>query len=806
MGSTGVDERDAPRERWHFGDFVVESHTRTLTASGVPIALEPQVFDVLVHLLRHRDRVVGKLELLDVVWGDRFVAPATLTSRIRDLRAALGDSGREQRFIKTAHGRGFQFVADTTEESPHTAAALSSLKQLVGRTDELAAIRGHLETERLVTIVGPGGIGKTHLLRHALAGGDAVIIELADVSGDHAVARAALVAVGAAEQADLGPAEVFAEFLEPSSLTIAIDNCEHVIDAVRDLVAIVLARCPNVRVLATSRRPLALQMERAIRLEPLADADAIALLVDHAARHGVELDPADPKVAEICARVDRLPLALELAASKARAIPLGDLLDLLDAGSPILTADAVDAPDHHRSLEAAIEWSVDLLAARQRDLLAALSVFPGSFTLDGARAVGPEPASTLDDLMELRDVSLVDFDPASGRYRLLESIRAHAWARADRATVTAAHRDHTLAVVEAAAEAPTSALLAYLATVGEHWPDVRAVVDRALAASDPVPVHRVIAATIRYGDQTFSFELLGWAEAALSLDEAAGRATPDATRIAAAILQAHAGQFDRSREHLDAVAAPDAPLIELARLWLGYFTGDLEAADAAVDETQAHPLDPLSYERAVGAIGGVFLDVGAGRPVDPVNLETLAHLATIDDDALTAGVRLCGALQLDWATEGDRAIEQLTEVESVARHHGLSFLGAGASTARSIVLATSPDVEVSARGLRATMRSYLETASWQFALADLGAVALTLARHGRPADAAELLAVRDAGGYRGDASNELAEQAADAVAAALDTDEREAARIRGTARDTRSAIAHAVGLLSELLDDREPGA
>ena len=99
------------------------------------------------------------------------------------------------------------------------------------------------------------------------------------------------------------------------------------------------------------------------------------------------------------------------------------------------------------------------------------------------------------------------------------------------------------------------------------------------------------------------------------------------------------------------------------------------------------------------------------------------------------------------------------------------------------------------------MRSYLETASWQFALADLGAVALTLARNGRPADAAELLAVRNAGGYRGDASNELAEQAAQMVATALTGDELAASRIRGTARDTRSAIAHAVELLSELLDD-----
>lgn len=791
-----------------FEDCTVDVGARSLVRADEPVPLEPQVFDVLITLIEHRDRVVTKLELFDRVWGDRFVSPATLTSRIRDLRRALGDSGRQQRIVKTAHGRGFQFVADLRPVAPPTTTVrdVPSLKPLIGRDAELAELAEQLASERLVTVVGPGGVGKTHLTNHAMQRRDAIVAELADVRDADALHRSVLACAGGTERPDVDPADALVQFLNGRHTTLVLDNCEHVIDDVVELVAQLLRDCAELRVLATSRRPLGLGAERVLRLGPLRATDAVHLLVEHAARHGVELtDRHRGTVRDVCERLDCLPLALELAASKTRALPLQDLQRLLDDRFAVLTSDAHDAAVHHGSLDTAIGWSVDLLSEQQRRLLASLSVFVGSFDLAAVRAVcappGTSEVAVVTDLMALTDVSLVAFDAATGQYRLLESIRMFAETIDMDPEVVDRLRSYVVATVETAGIMGTATFSTDITTITKLWPNVRAVAARAGASGDADTLHRLVAAATRYAEQTFAFEVLDWVDTAIALDEAAGATTPASTHIAGAILRSHQSDFIGARRHLERLPDERSAMSHLARLWHCYFTGDLAGADAAGVEIRRTDGGTGSYVEGVETVARFFLDKAARRTFDPEAVARLDGWAGGDDRGLAIGAALCAALRLDWGDEADVAIEQLTIVIGAAQRAGLAFLTSGASTARSIALAISPESETSARVLRATLRSYADLGSWQFALADFAATALTLVRNGRADAAAELLGTREASGFVGDTSSRLAESAAREARGQLGDARFDELVARGEARDPATATDLALAALTDIIGD-----
>lgn len=810
-------------QRVRFGSHTVDLGSRTVECDGTPISLEPQVFDVLALLIEHRDRVVTKLELLDRVWGDRFVSPATLTSRVRDLRAALGDSGRSQHVIKTVHGRGFQFVAqlDVVDEAqpagfglpavPRTAVAEAGLKPLVGRADLLDEVHRRLAECRLVTLVGPGGVGKTHLMRHATAGLGAIVTDLTDVRDGDALLLSVLSAVGGTERADADATEALVEMLAGRHTVLVLDNCEHVIDAAIAATAELLRRCPGLRILATSRRPLQLGEEAVIRVGPLDAESAADVLIGHAARHGVTLDRSD-ELLDVCRRLDGLPLALELAASKTRAIPLGDLSRLLGERLELLTDETHDADAHHASLDTAIRWSVDLLTERQRELLARFGVFVGQFDLAAVDAVCVGPGSsdrteTIADLVALVDLSLVEFDVATGRYRLLEPIRMFAESLGIDDDVRLRYRDHVLAVVEAAAPLPIATVARDLEAIRMAWPSLRAVVATARVDGDGATLHRAVAAVTRFAEQTFSFEVIDWAEAAIALDVAADRPTPPETHLALALLRTHRSDFDVAADHLARVEGAEPSLVELAHLWHHYFTGDLTATYACRDRLRKVAEGTGSYVERVAITAGHFLDKGAQRPFDPAEVARLDSWATEGDPVVAASAALCTVLRLDWDSQADEAIEALTTIIETARRLGLAFLASGASTARSIVLSTSPGAESSARVLRATLRSYVEVSSWQFALADFAAASLALVHGGRARDAAELLGARRAAGYVGDSSAEVEEQATEAARRALGDRAFDEALRQGSARDVATATRLAIAAFDQIIGDRvAPGA
>ena len=320
------------------------------------------------------------------------------------------------------------------------------LTSFVGREKQVRDVAGLLGRYRLVTVTGPGGAGKTRLagqVARAVAGrfaDGAWLAELAPAGGPAQVAGVVAAALGVRVQPGVPAAEVLARALARQQLLLVLDNCEHLIGAAAELCAGLLAACDDVRVLATSREPLAVAGEARYRLGPLTlpggdpggagGSEAVVLFTDRArqADAGFTLDgQAGPAVARLVARLDGMPLAIELAAARVEALGAVQLADRLDDRFGLLAAGDRLAPGRQRSLAAAVEWSYRLLDERERRVFRAVSVFPGPFTLEAAAAVAGEDAGAV--VLRLVDCSLL-VPPREGpdgrwRYPMLETLRAY---------------------------------------------------------------------------------------------------------------------------------------------------------------------------------------------------------------------------------------------------------------------------------------------------------------------------------------------------------------------------------------------
>ena len=351
--------------------------------------------------------------------------------------------------------RGQIAVSLTRRESAATAGSRlpAPLSSFVGREDETALVAGLVADRRLVTLVGPGGVGKTRLglevarlMEQRLAGG-ARFVALSGVSDGRLVDEAVLTGLGLPADPPRSPRETIVAHIGGDHALLVLDNCEHLADDSADLVDELLARCRRLHVLATSREPLMLRGERVHpvapldlpnRDEPLAEDaprrhSALRLFLERTEDAGRAAIRAHEvaTVAEICRRLDGLPLAVELAAARTRAMSLDTLLGQLADRDRfrILTAGARTAEDRHRTLRATVEWSYRLLTGRERLLFARLSVFAGRFDLSAAEDVGGHPpipgAQVAELLAGLVNRSLVDVEgDGPCRYRLLDTLRA----------------------------------------------------------------------------------------------------------------------------------------------------------------------------------------------------------------------------------------------------------------------------------------------------------------------------------------------------------------------------------------------
>ncbi|MFJ7911066.1 AfsR/SARP family transcriptional regulator [Kitasatospora sp. NPDC096204] len=507
------------------------------------------------------------------------------------------------------------------------------LTSFVGREDDLAALRGMLTDRRLVTLTGSGGSGKTSLSTEAgraeqSAGGwpDGVwVAELAPLESPGAVPAAVVSALGlreivlhstsmVAEVIDKraeDPVRRLVEHCRHRRMLLVLDNCEHLIQAAADLADALLAECPGLTVLATSREPLGVPGETVLPVEPLPDPVALRLFAERAATARPGFDPqGDPEAcAEICRRLDGLPLAIELAAARLRVMTARQIADRLDGRFALLTAGSRTLLPRQQTLRAVVDWSWDLLGKRERAVLRRLSVFAGGWQLEDAETVcadGVEVASgeVADLLLSLVDKSLLvaDLDGASlPRYRMLETIHEYATERlaesaAERTATEARHLAYfrtMVAVSDGQIHGPRQ--LHWLAVLEREQDNIRTALRRAIDLRDEEQALLITVGMSWYWSlRGYSLEARTWYDAVAALGPDpfgpdAPRPVPLERSVFAYELPLSAGVLEEARRllamfrliglfegNLDVLGDPEA--IRVAQRLMDAYTPDLPQA------------------------------------------------------------------------------------------------------------------------------------------------------------------------------------------------------------------------------------
>jgi non-specific serine/threonine protein kinase len=480
-----------------FGPFRLDTAERRLRRGEEPVALRPKSFDVLAVLAERAGRLVTKRELLDAVWPETFVSDSVLKVCVREIREVLGDDPRSPRYIETAHKSGYRFIGVRAVAGNRPV----PLTTFAGREEEVRDVRALLERHRLTTLIGPGGVGKTRLALEAVGAVPEVWwVELAPIAEAPRVAEAVAAALGVDDDRGRTVAESLVRALRDRDLLLVLDNCEHLIHAAAETVRVLVQGCPRLRILSTSREPLGITGEVTWTVPPLSPEDAVSLFLARSPRHSGET----VQVAGICERLEGLPLAIELAAARARLLDLDQLAARLIHPLQVLTSGSRAEAARHQTMRATIDWSYDLLAPDERLAFERLSVFAGDFSLEQAErvcagdSVRTEMVAGL--LGQLVDKSLVVAGQteraAPARYRLLETVREYAAERlSDPASVQARHVACFLAVAEAAAERINTAQRALcLAEMDQDHGNFLTAIEYARSRGDGESAHRIAGA------------------------------------------------------------------------------------------------------------------------------------------------------------------------------------------------------------------------------------------------------------------------------------------------------------------------
>jgi len=509
-----------------FGPYRLLAAQRLLLERDKPVRLGSRAFDILAALVERAGEVVGKEQLIARAWPQTFVEESNLKIQVSALRRALGDGQGGNRYVITVPGRGYNFVAPVRREEPSRAsppptvapAGVHNLPcpvtRMIGREEAVAALVARLSRQRLVTIVGPGGIGKTTV---ALAVAERVttnyehgvwLVDLAPLGDPRLVPSAVATVLGLEMRTD-DPLPALVAALRDNRMLLLLDNCEHVIEAVASLAAAVLSGARGVSILATSREPLGVAGEREYRLAPLSSPQPSSRLTaaEAAAFPAVQLfvervtaivedfalsDANAPAVVEICRRLDGLPLAIEFAAPRVEVLGIEGLAARLDDSLPLLGTRRRAATPRHQTMRAVVDWSYGLLSGDEQPFFKALGIFAGGFTVEAAAAVAVDAATTgshtIDRLVDLVAKSLVvaDVSGAKPRFRLLDTIRAYAIEKIDasgeRERLARRHAEHYRSLFERAeGEAPARPTGEWLADYAREIDNVRAALDWAFS-------------------------------------------------------------------------------------------------------------------------------------------------------------------------------------------------------------------------------------------------------------------------------------------------------------------------------------
>ncbi len=579
--------------------------------------------------------------------------------------AKLVDLGEHRLKDLLAPARLFQFGAESFPPLRVLDVVRTNLPmertELIGRDQELAEIVGLLDRHRLVTLTGFGGMGKTRLAAAAAAEAshrypDGVFfVGLAPLDDGSQVGAATFEAVGIAAGnlgGDVSPHVAAARALCGLDALLVLDNCEHVVDDIAELVDELLDLGERPAVLATSREALDIEGEHVHRVAPLAvdehgTGPAVELFVQRARAAGRDVDAADPAVARIVRRLDGMPLAIELAAARSATLDLSDLADRLDRELDVLGSRR--RRGRHQSLDAVLRWSWDLLDEPSRTLLSELSTFAGGFTLEAAEAVCRDPDAVVERLDGLARGSLVDPSTAPGgaRYRMLEPVRQFGSRHlppGERAAVMGRHLDWWLERVRARPEGRRWLSIDWARVIESDFDNLRSAVDFALDAGRSSEAAEVLGGCI-----AAIFDAVRTPEIELVIERALSQ-RPDSPRLllAGAFVDIDTGQRRRQAERIaDALElssrAGDEPCRAVALAYVGFSTATIdgpraqhlsEAATTLADDLGDPDIALLASSwRAItlaicGDLDGACRLVEIGRSIEPPgpSLATLHHL------------------------------------------------------------------------------------------------------------------------------------------------------------------------------------
>jgi predicted ATPase/DNA-binding winged helix-turn-helix (wHTH) protein len=548
------------------GDLRIDPANRRLTRGGIEIALEPKAFAVLLVLLARTGELVKRDELLDAVWGHRYITPATLNRVMTLLRRAFDDDANHPRFIHTVHGAGYRFVGAVERfavplgearahfEPPPMARLPAKLERLIGRERELARLSTMLSEHRGVTVIGSGGMGKTQC---ALEVGrrcegqfpDGVwFFDLSPLEGaqDWIRALAATLAVPTAGTQTLLPRITAA--LAGRKALLLIDNCDQVAVEMGAIVFELLHSCPDLKILTTSQQrldfvgeclmwlpplelpPPAAEAER-VPLDEIASTPAVALLLVRASAVQPAIALGRDNVAdivEICRRLDGMPLALELAAAQFAMLSPAAIRERLRQRFSVLASDSAGREPRHRTMQALVEWSYGLLSAPEQRLLCWLGVFLQGWTIDAVEALGSALTIDGDELLQLHSglilKSLVVVDPTLSpiRYRLLQTVREFALqllrARGEEAKARRAHLYYFVQLAERSRrDILQSRVDEWLVRLNHEHPNIDAALTWAKSVGEDEAALRLAGSLMLYGKtSTLIWPMTEWAERALN--------------------------------------------------------------------------------------------------------------------------------------------------------------------------------------------------------------------------------------------------------------------------------------------------
>jgi predicted ATPase len=551
----------AVHRKLKFGPFELSSSERILRREGEALPLGGRALDILIYLAERPGEVIAKQELMDRVWSDVTVEEGSLRVHVAAIRKALGDGQFGNRYIANIKGRGYSFVGTVVSLTGSTESRNDRSRQegklparplmMIGRETVVSEVSDKLQNERFVTLLGPGGIGKTTI---ALAVGRAAaeklgeevyFVDLEFLTDTRHVPGAVATSLGVALKSK-DPCRELVNLVRSKKFLIILDSCEHVIEAVASLAEQLYRQAEEIHILTTSRESLNVEGEHCCRVPPLdCPPDGLEQTANAVLRYpSVQLfvrrvearagsvalsDEEAPFVAEICRKLDGIPLAIELAAGQVASLGIKNTVARLTSRPELLRLSHRTAVPRHRTLKATLDWSYDLLSDAERIVFRRVAPFAGRFTIEGAMhlagELGVSTGEICDAIAGLVEKSLIttQIDETQAQYRLLDTTRAYALEKLEEHgefdPISLRHAEYVIEHLESKKEMLSAQPRAERVTAYSlQLSSVRSALEWSFGAhgNDEIGTRLAIASTRLFMELALLIEWQAWAERAIA--------------------------------------------------------------------------------------------------------------------------------------------------------------------------------------------------------------------------------------------------------------------------------------------------